>query len=104
MATPLHKTTAPGFMKFTILVDPSLVIITTYLVCMIFMYLGVEKKIFKRNNAFSLFDLCDHALAQKPLSPGVMKFTILVDPSLVIIIIYLVCLICAWEQRRFLKK
>ena len=28
---------------------------------------------------------------------GVLKFTILVDPSLVIIIIYLVCLIYAWE-------
>ena len=28
---------------------------------------------------------------------GVMKFTILVDPSLVIITIYLVCLIYAWE-------
>ena len=28
---------------------------------------------------------------------GVLKFTILVDPSLVIIIIFLVCLIYAWE-------
>ena len=32
-----------------------------------------------------------------PPAPGVMKFTILVDPSLVIITIYLVCLIYAWE-------
>ena len=33
-----------------------------------------------------------------------MKFTILVDPSLVIITIYLVCLIYAFEERRrFLK-
>ena len=30
-------------------------------------------------------------------TPGVMKFTILVDPSLVIITIYLDCLINAWE-------
>ena len=34
-----------------------------------------------------------------------MKFTILVDPSFVIITTYLVCLIYAWElRRRFLKK
>ena len=29
--------------------------------------------------------------------PGIMKLTILVDPFLVNITIYLVCLICAWE-------
>ena len=32
----LHKTPGPGVMKFTILVDLSLVIITTYLVCLIY--------------------------------------------------------------------
>ena len=30
-----------------------------------------------------------------------MKFTILVDPSLVIVTIFLVCLINAWEGREF---
>ena len=36
---------------------------------------------------------------------GVMKFTILVDPSLDIITIYLVCLIYAWKyRRRFLRN
>ena len=30
---------------------------------------------FKRNNAFTLYDLYGHALAQEPL-PRVMKFTI----------------------------
>ena len=42
-----------------------------------------------RKNAFSLYDLYGHvhALAQEPL-PRVMKFTILVDPSLIIITIY----------------
>ena len=45
-----------------------------------------RKKIFKRNNAFSLFDLYGHAAAQEP-RPGVMKFTSWVDPSLVIITI-----------------
>ena len=44
-------------------------------------------------------------LSTRTPAPGVMKFTILVDPSLVIITTYLVCLINAWEQRRgFFKK
>ena len=55
--------------------------------------LGVEKK-----NAFSLYDLYGHTLiAQEPLPQGVMKFTILLDPSLVIITTHLVCLMYAWE-------
>ena len=37
-----------------------------------------------------------HALAQEPLPRGFMKVTILVDPSLVIITMYIVCLIYAW--------
>ena len=37
-------------------------------------------------------------------TPRVMKFTILVDPSLVIITTYLVCLIKDWEKRRFFKE
>ena len=54
-----------------------------------------EEEDFKKNNAFSLYDLIyGHALAQEP---GLMKVTILVDPSLVIITIYLVFLIYAWE-------
>ena len=37
--------------------------------------------------------------------PGVMKFTVLVDPSSDIITIPSVCLICAWEKRRrFFKE
>ena len=70
-----------------------MVIITTYLVC-----LGVEKK-----NTVSLYDLYGHALEQEPLTQ-VMIFIILVDPSLVIITTYLVCLINAWEWKRFLNK
>ena len=33
MATPYTRTPAPGVMKFTIFVDPSLVIISIHLVC-----------------------------------------------------------------------
>ena len=43
------------FLKFTILVDPSLVIISIYLVCLI--YASDE-----RNNAFSRNDLYGHTL------------------------------------------
>ena len=84
------RTLSPGFMKFTVFVEPSLVIITIYLVCLI--YAWEEKKhcistIWRRPNTRSP-------------SPGVMKFTIWLDLSLVIIIMYLVCLIYAWEYRR----
>ena len=41
---------------------------------------------------------------RKNPSPGVMKFTIWVDPSLVIVIINLVCLIYASEENRYLKE
>ena len=44
-----------------------------------------------RNNAISLQDLYGRALAKNPC-PGIMKFTILVDPSLVIFTIHLVCM------------
>ena len=43
---------------------------------------GSREEDFYRNNAFSRYDLIGKALA------GVMKFIILVDPSLVIISIY----------------
>ena len=38
-----------------------------------------------------------HALAQEPLPRGVMKVIIMVDHSLVIITIYILCLIYARE-------
>ena len=48
-----------------------------------------SKEDFKRNNAFSLYNLYGHSLAQEPLPrPGVKKFTIWVDLSLVIITIF----------------
>ena len=49
---------------------------------------GRREEDFLRNYAFLLYDLHGHALAQEPL-PRVMKFTILVDSSLIIITIYL---------------
>ena len=54
------------YYEFSILEDPSLVIFTTYTqsdLCP-----GVEKKIFFKNCAFSVYDLYANALAQEPLS------------------------------------
>ena len=50
------------------------------------------------DNAFSLYDLHNHALEKKPWPRG-HEISFLVDPSLVIITtcVYLVCLIYAWE-------
>ena len=59
--------------------------------------LGIEKKIFKRNIAFS-YDLYGHTLAQEPLTPRDMKFTILLDLSLVNINMQLECLNHAPEE------
>ena len=56
-------------MKFTILVDPSLIIIN-YNLSLSDLYLGVEQKVLKRNNAISLYDLFGHALAQNTLRRG----------------------------------
>ena len=51
-------------MKFTILVDPSYVIITTHLICLI------DAWEYIRNNAFSLHDLFGHAQAHESLPWG----------------------------------
>ena len=52
---------------------------------------GVFFKIdFQRNNAVSLYDIFIHALVQEHPVPGVMKFTILVDTTLVILTINLI--------------
>ena len=47
MATSCTRTPAPRVIKFTIFVDPSLVIITTLLHTWSYLCLGVEKKSFK---------------------------------------------------------
>ena len=66
--------------------------------------LGVEKKIFKEMMHFYYVTYMATFSTRNP-TPGVMKFPILVDHSLVIITTYLVCPIYAREQRRrFLKK
>ena len=68
---PSIKTLVQGFIKFTILLDPSLVIITIYIICLIHVRSSVDKK--RRNLTFSLYG---HAPAQEPLPRG-SRFTIL---------------------------
>ena len=68
-----------------------------YILALSDLYLGVEKKSFREKMQISLYELYGHAPAQKPLPQGVMKFTIMVDFSLVIINTYMVCLIYSWE-------
>ena len=71
---PSIRHPVPIQLKFTILEDPSLVIISLYLICLIH---SVNKKR-RRNIACSLYD---QALAQESLPWGVMTFTILVKHS-----------------------
>ena len=140
---PSTTTLSQGVMNFTVLVNPSLfIIITVYILSLSDLCSAVEKKInILRNNAFLLYDLYGHSLAQEPLpwgswnvgrtslslhffilnlpnlcsevekktlkeimhfhyvttwqhtsirtsAPGVMKFTTLVDYSVIIIPIY----------------
>ena len=83
-------------MKFTILVDLSLVIITIHLVCLTHAQ-KYGTRFFEKN------DLVWPRLSTGTPAPGVMKFKILVNLSF-IITIYLVCLIHAQEYgRRFLE-
>ena len=95
---PSTRTPAPGIMKFSIKVDHSLVIITTYFVCLIY---SLGKRIFLKKQFMTYMATPKHNIP----APGVMKLTIQVDPSLVIITISLVYLNHAPEQRRrFFKK
>ena len=69
MATPKHKNPVPGVMKFTILVDPSLVIITIYF-CLINAW-KKRRRFLKNCSNFTLF-----TSKLPPLWMGVMKFII----------------------------
>ena len=68
MPKPQHKNPCPGVMKLPILVDRSLVIITIYLVYLI--YAWEQRRRFFKNNAFLLYELHGHALAQEPCFGG----------------------------------
>ena len=69
-------------------VDPPFVIITMYLLCLIYtvMYLGVEKKNFKDIMHFHNMIFMAMPKHKNP-APGVMKLTILVNASNMYVII-----------------
>ena len=103
IATPQYKKPAPGVKKFPISVDPSLVIITLYLVCLNYTW-KQRRRFFKEIMHFNC-TTCMATLYQMNPCPGVMKCSIQVDPSLVIPDMHLVSLNYAQEKRRrFLKK
>ena len=91
-----------GTWNLQFLVDFSLVSIV--ILCLSGLCLGLEKRILKEIMHF-LYHLYGHTLAQEPLprGGGVMKFIILVDPSLVIITKYAL-FVWTTPWSRFLKK
>ena len=78
MATPLHKNPCPRGHKIYNLGHHY------YILGLSDLCLGVEKKIFKEIIQFLYMSYMDTTSTITP-APGVMKFTILIDPSLIII-------------------
>ena len=96
MATPLHKNPCVRGHEIYSFGRPFLGHYY-YILGLSDLCLGVEKKILKEIMHFHYMTcIMPHPSTRTP-APGVMKFTILADPSLVIINIYLVCLIYSWE-------
>ena len=73
-------------MKFKVLVDPTVVIIPVYLLCLF--YAWEKIRFYKEIMNFHYITYMDTPQHKNP-APGVMKLTILVDPSLFVITIYL---------------
>ena len=100
MAMLQQRTPAPRDIKFKILVDLSLFIITMYLLC-----LGEEKMVFNEIMHFHYNDLYSLVPAQEPLPQGSWNLHF-VDSSLVMISIY-TYFVCSMPRSRevdFLKK
>ena len=96
-AMPSTRTPAPEVIKFTNFLEPSLVSITMYLICLIHTPVNTRRGEDKMH--FHKMTHVAHLNTRTP-TQGVMKFTTLIDPTLVINIkytLYLVCLIYASE-------
>ena len=98
MATPLHKNPCPRGHEIYNFGRPFLGH-HYYILGLSDLCLGVETKIFKEIMYFHYITIWPRPCTRTP-APGVMKFTILVDPSFVIITIHLVCMDHAPVQRR----
>ena len=90
-STPLHKNLYPGahdIHNFGIL----FLGFHYFILSLSDLCLELERKIFFfRNNAFSLCDICPHP-SKETIPRGSWNLQILVDPSLVIITIIIICL------------
>ena len=82
-------------MKLTSLLDPCFCHYYYVLRLDCLIYAWVKRIRFLLNIAYSLFDFFCNTLAEEPLT-----FTILLDPSLIIIIVHLFCLNHSTEHRR----
>ena len=90
-------------MNFTISVNPSLVIITLYLVCLNYAW-KQRRRFFKEIMQFHCTTCMATLQHMNPCSRG-HEISIQVNPSLVITAMHLVSVNYAWEQkRRFVKK
>ena len=69
LATPKHKNSCPGGHEIYNFVGPFLGH-HYYTLSLSDLCLGVEKKIFKRNNVFSPYNLYGHTLAKEPRPQG----------------------------------
>ena len=101
MAMPWHKNPYFGVIKFTIFVDPSLVIITRYVV---FLIEVKEERRFEKNNALFLYGMWSRLSTRIP-DPRFMKCLNLVDPSLVIHpLIHTLSNQCPGVEKKIFKK
>ena len=91
MATPLRKNPCSGNLESYYSGRPFLGY-NYYIYSLSDICMGVKKKIFKEIMYFHYMTYMTKPEHKNP-GPGVTNFRILVDPSLVIITIYLVCLI-----------
>ena len=98
MATPQHKNPCPGGDEIYKFGRPFLGY-HNYILSLSVLCLGVEMKIFKGILHFHYMTYMG-----KPPPQGFMKFTVLVDPSLVIITIHSLYEPCTGQRIRFLKK
>ena len=94
-----RRTTAPGVMKFKFVVHRSLDFYY-YILSLSKLYLGAEKENLKEIMHFRYMTYLATPQYKNPC-PGVKKFKHLVDPSLVIIILHLICPHNVLEKRSF---
>ena len=95
-STITPRTAALRFIQFTILVDYSFIFFI-YSLSFFDLCLGLENNNFQRWRVYILWPIWPRPSGRTP-TPGVLKFVILSSRSLLIIIIYLICLTYARKK------